>query len=325
MVRRFKPDIVHLHWINDGAVGIGDLDRFGVPLVWTLHDMWPLTGGCHHSHDCRLFEEHCIRCPLLERPLWPDFSRRVFARKLSAWKNLDFSIVSPSQWLARRAASSRLFRDQEISVIGNGIDTRIFKPMDQATARHAWNLPKNRKIILFGALNFCQDQNKGFDLFCESISKINPAAKQDIHIALFGEHNLPESLDLGVPVSNIGKLSDEISLAVLYAAADVMSVPSRAESCGQVAMEAMACGTPVVAFDNSGLADLVTHERDGYLAPAFDTSAFSDGLEWTLEDDNRNSSLREEARAKAEQHFDLRPVVELYRSLYSRILPGTSV
>lgn len=162
IVAGLSPDLVHLHWITGGFVPVQTLAWIRQPVVWTLHDDWPLTGGCHLAGTCRGFQETCGRCPQLHSSRERDLSRWVHSEKMHAWHTQEIIAVAPSHWLAERAKSSSIFRSRRIEVIPNGIDIQRYRPLDKAQARVILGLPDNPKIILFGAVKATSDPNKGF-------------------------------------------------------------------------------------------------------------------------------------------------------------------
>ena len=318
-IKSIAPDVVHLHWICGGMLRIEELKRINKPIVWTLHDMWAFTGGCHYSDDCDRFQRDCGNCPQLNRSSKNDLSQSILKRKKRAWAGLDITIVTPSKWLAECAKESSLFKDRRIEVIHNGLDINLYKPIDKTTARKIWDLPSNKKLILFGAMSVTSDHRKGFDLLYEGLKQLAVKWSDKAELVVFGSSE-PENLpDFGLPVHYLGRLQDDVSLSLLYSAADVMVVPSRQEAFGQTASESLACGTPVVTFGATGLLDIVEYQINGYLAKPFDTGDLATGIDWILSDDNRHKELCIKARKKAVACFDIENVAKQYESLYQEI------
>jgi len=315
-IKSIAPDIVHLHWICGGMLRIEDLKRINKPIVWTLHDMWAFTGGCHYSGGCDRFQQDCGNCPQLNRSSKNDFSRSIFRRKKESWNGLNITIVTPSKWLAECAKKSSLFKDRRIEVIHNGLDLNVFKPIDKATAREIWDLPTDKKLILFGAMSATSDHRKGFDLLYKGLKQLAAKWSGKAELVVFGASEPENPPDFGLPVHYLGRLHDDISLALLYAAADVMVVPSRQEAFGQTASESLACGTPVVSFGATGLLDIIDHKLNGYLAKPFDTSDLAAGIDWVLSDNSRHKELCIKAREKAVACFDIEKIAGQYAELY---------
>ena len=169
-IKSISPDIIHLHWICGGMLRIEELKQINKPIVWTLHDMWAFTGGCHYSDGCDRFQQDCGNCLQLNKSGKKDLSRSILRRKKRTWSGLDITIVTPSKWLAECAKESSLFKNRRIEVIHNGLDLNLFKPIDKATAREIWDLPTDKKLILFGAMSATSDHRKGFDLLYEGLN-----------------------------------------------------------------------------------------------------------------------------------------------------------
>ncbi|MHA1755360.1 MAG: glycosyltransferase family 4 protein [Promethearchaeota archaeon] len=319
-VKDISPDIVHLHWIASGFIRIENLAKINKPIIWTLHDSWAFTGGCHIPFDCKKYIKSCGCCPILNSNKKRDLSYKIWKRKEKSWKNLDLTVVTPSSWLGECAKKSSLFYKTRVEVIPNGIDLSRFKPIDKNIARDILCLSKDKKIILFGAMSAINDQNKGFHLLKEALKKASAKKNKNIELLIFGSSKPKDEEDLGFKTHYLGHLNDEISLALVYSAADVMIVPSMQEAFGQTASESLACGTPVVAFGNTGLSDIVEHQKNGYLAKPFDTTDLAFGIKWVLEEDKKWKKLSHNAREKVINQFDIVKVAKRYEDLYKDIL-----
>ncbi|AFY36219.1 glycosyltransferase family 4 protein [Calothrix sp. PCC 7507] len=320
-IENLRPDIINLHWISREFLKLEELQRLKTPLIWTLHDMWAFTGGCNYSGDCDRYTNTCGACPQLASSKESDLTRWVWNRKAKAWKNLNLTIVSPSTWLAERAKASSLFKDLRIEVIPNGLDTQKYQPFSQQVAREVLNLPQDKQLVLFGALNASQDKRKGFQLLLPALQSLSQTGWSDrLELVVFGASEPENPPDLGFKCHYLGQLKDNLSLALAYSSADVMVVPSYQEAFGQTASESMACGTPVVAFNATGLKDIVDHQQNGYLAKPYEVEDLAQGIVWILENTERHQKLRFYARKKAEKTFSLGIQASRYLSLYTEIL-----
>ena len=318
-VRKIEPKIINLHWICNGFLKIENLAKFNKPIVWTLQDMWAFTGGCHYTNNCDRYTDSCGSCPQLHSSKQRDLSRWIWQRKAKAWKNLNLTIVAPSSWMAKCAASSSLFQDLRIEVIPFCLDTTKYKPINKQVARESLNLPQEKQLIMFGALAATKDRRKGFHLLIHALQSLNLSEWQDkIELVVFGASLSENPIDLGFKTNYLGHLNDDVSLAIVYSAADVMVVPSLQEAFGQTASESLACGTPVVAFDATGLKDIVEHQQNGYLAKAYEFEDLAKGIGWVLEHKERHQQLCVKARQKAEKEFNLPLQAKRYLSLYLR-------
>ncbi len=319
-INSILPDIVHFHWICDGMLRIEDLKRINKPIIWTLHDMWAFTGGCHYNEGCERYVESCSNCPQLNRSGKNDLSRSVLKRKKKAWSQLDITIVTPGNWLAECAKKSSLFKGRRVEVIHNGLNLNLFKPINKTTARKICNLPVNKKLVLFGAMCATSDHRKGFDLLYEGLKQLAVKYSDKAELILFGASEPENPPDFGLPVHYLGCLHDDVSLSLLYAAVDVMVVPSLQEAFGQTASESLACGTPIVAYGATGLLDIVEHQINGYFAKPFDVSDLAAGIDWVLSNENRHKELCLKARGKAMACFDIKKIAKQYAELYKDII-----
>ena len=321
-VKEIAPDLINLHWITGGFLQVETIAKFNKPIIWTLHDMWAFTGGCHYNLDCDRYTNSCGACPQLHSKKNWDLSRWVWQRKAKAWQKLDLTIVTPSKWLAECAKSSSLFQNSTVKVIPNGLDIHKYQPSDKQLARKLWELPQDKQIILFGAISATSDPRKGFLLLQAALQHLRQwRSPADIELVVFGSSRPAQPIDLGFKVHYLGYLHDDISLAMVYSAADVTVVPSTQEAFGQTASESLACGTPVVAFNATGLQDIIGDRQNGYLAQPYQIDDLARGIVWVLEDKERYQKLALRARKKAEQEFSLETSARRYLSLYEDILP----
>ncbi len=320
-IARLNPDIINLHWVSAAFMQIETFAKLKRPLVWTLHDMWGFTGGCHVTGECDRYTASCGSCPQLNSNKDRDLSRWVWERKVKAWKDLNLTLVSPSSWLADCASASSIFRNTRIEVIPHGLDTQKYRPVNQRLAREILNLPQDKKLILFGALEATSDRNKGFHLLLPALQELSKSGySHDWEVIIFGASQPEKPPDLGFKTHYLGHLYDDISLISVYSAADVMLVPSLQESFGQTASESLACGTPVVAFNSTGLKDIVEHQQSGYLAKPYEVEDFAKGISWVLEKAERLEKLSFYAREKAEREFSLELQARRYSSLFHEIV-----
>ncbi|HXE97637.1 MAG TPA: glycosyltransferase family 4 protein [Dongiaceae bacterium] len=319
-VTGMTPDIIHLHWVAR-MMRLETLQRFNLPIVWTMHDSWAFTGGCYLPGDCTRYREACGNCPVLGSSQNDDLSHRVWQRKQKAWQNLNLTIIAPSRWMAECARASSLFRNSRIEVIPNGLDLNRFKPLDQRTARDILSLPQGKKLMLFGAKGATSDRNKGFHLLSEALRELatDRMINNSTELIVFGSSEPDPPPNLGFKTHYLGWQHDDVTLAQLYAAADVFILPSLQESLGYTAMESMACGTPCVAFNQGGVPDLIDHEQNGYLARPFDPVDLAQGIAWVLEDDQRRNEFRVLTRKKVAGVFAIERIAERHLELYRKI------
>lgn len=319
-INRSAADVIHLHWICAGLLSIEEIGKITKPVVWTMHDMWPFCGA---EHLTEVADEARWRVGYTQnsRPpqdRWLDIDRWVWRRKLRAWRR-PMHMVAPSRWLGECARSSTLMRNWEITVVPNVLDTHRYKPIQKQFARETLGLPLKGKIILFGAIYGIQLAYKGWDLLQPALIEVAKRVP-DVQTVIFGQGEPKNPPPLGMPLYWMGHLHDDATLALLYSAADVVVVPSRQESFGQTGSEAHACGCPVVAFNSTGLRDVVEDGVTGYLAEPYSSDDLVKGIEWVLEDDERHARLSAQARERAMRLWSYEAVVPQYVEVYRSAL-----
>jgi len=316
-INKLNPDVVHLHWINGGMLRVEDLPKIKAPIVWSLHDMWPFTGGCHYDELCDAYKNECGECVVLGSKKKKDISRKIFNRKQKTYsKIMDITVIGLSNWLKTCAEKSSLLQDKLIVNLPNPIDTGLFRAFDKKKARELWGVPLDKKLILFGAMGATSDPRKGFNELTDALKHID---RDDVEFVVFGASAPLNSPNIGFKINYVGRLSDDVSLVTLYSAVDVMLVPSLQENLSNAIMESLSCGTPVVGFDIGGNSDLIEHKKNGYLAQAFDSSDLASGIEWILDND-KYEDICSNGRDKVMREFDSDVVAKDYIKLYERIV-----
>ena len=316
-----SADLIHLHWVAR-MMRLETLSLLTAPIVWTLHDSWAFTGGCYLPGDCTRYRQSCGACPVLGCAKESDLSHRVWRRKEEAWRGLNLTIIAPSRWMAACARASSLLGKLRIEVIPNGVDVQSYKPVEKHAARKRYSLPKDKKLILFGGKSATLDPNKGFHLYQEALRELAANTRNDqVELVFFGSLEPDKLSDLGFKSHYLGWQDDDIGLAQLYSAADVFVLPSIQESLGYTVMEAMACGTPAVAFSQGGVPDLIDHRQNGYLAKPYEPSDLARGLGWIIEDKHRWQELSFNARRKIENAFAMEKVAKRHLDLYQELAP----
>lgn len=326
--RQINADLIHLHWI----AFLADWPSFfaglpaDVPVVWTLHDMHPFSGGCHYDGGCGRFAKGCGHCPQLTAPGADDVSRRSLLVKQQTLRRRRIHVVSPSQWLERLARTSPVWpASATFSTIHNGIPLESFAPQDRGASRARWGIESHSFVAGFGADSLgCH--RKGLDLLREALSQCDAGMGDGgvpwTLLLMGADTQRAARLDLppGFRVVPTGFLHDTAGLASFYSACDVVVVPSREDNQPQVALEAMACGTPVAAFDSGGAGEFVREGVTGRLVAAGDTSALAAALMQLAADPGLRQNLGQRARLLVSREFDLVKQAARYESLYERLL-----
>jgi glycosyltransferase involved in cell wall biosynthesis len=332
--RHGQADLVHVHWLGNSTLSIEEIGRLPMPLVWTLHDQWAFCGAEHYTSPPQpdetgsSDERFAASYSPASRPAHeagPDLNRRTWLRKRRAWGR-PIHIVCPSQWLADCARRSTLMGNTSITVIPNPIHLDVWAPCDQAQARALLGLPTDRPLVLFGAMGGSADPRKGADLLLEALKRLRSQVAgtplEQLELVVFGHSRPAHPPDLDFPIHYSGHLHDDLSLRLLYAAADVFVIPSRQDNLPNTGLEAHACGTPVVAFATGGLVDIVHDRVTGALAEPFDPASLAAAIRWVLEDPQRRRQLGAAARQRAERLWDPKRVAGLYAEVYGQAMEG---
>lgn len=321
-LKKIDYDILHLHWINSRFLPLSCLPK-DKPIVWTLHDCWPFCGVCHYFLDCNQYMSGCGRCPHLKSGEQNDLSRMIIRKKERVYNNLDLHIVAPSKWIGQCAKDSYLFHNRKITVIPNCVDPELFRPLPESCLQPKVQSLKavfgEKSIIMFGAVNATTDRIKGIGKLVEALRIICESHQADqLALVIFGTDRPVEGIPAGIQTNYVGYLKDSFEFVSLYSIASVVVVPSYTEVFGQVAAEAMACGTPVTVFRCTGIQEVVD-DSCGYLARPFDASDLAKGILWCLEN-NKDGHLSRNARRKVLENFTPEIVGKHYFELYSSLL-----
>ena len=342
-----EADVIHLHWVNQGLLSLHGLQKIfksGKPVVWTMHDMWPMTAICHHAYDCEAYGTSCGNCHFLRRPGKNDLSAHVFRKKQAILNTTPTSHPSPltshpsplhfvavSEWLAEKARKSALIGQFPISVIPNVLSLQQFTIIDRTDARTALEI-NARYVIAFGAARL-DDPIKGFNYLTEALRLLtthktamrhSPPSEglgEALHLLLFGNVRDASIFNsLPVPYTYLGYISDTYRLSEVYSAANIVVSSSLYETFGQTLIEAMACGCVPVSFDGSGQADIITHEKNGYLAKRLSAESLAEGMEWALKkSESEGMTLRKDLRRSVVRRYGESVVANQYVNLYSTI------
>lgn len=310
-----EADIIHLHWINQGFISINGLKKIiasGKPVVWTMHDMWPCTGICHHSRECDNYYDGCHDCRYLRFPCKTDMSSVIYRRKEAAYKAANITFVTCSKWLKGRAGHSGLLAGHNLMDIPNPIDTDFYKPTGQTDR-------KEELRILFGAAKIT-DKRKGIDYFIEACNLLKKKySGLNLKVVCYGQNSEVLSSLLPYPVESLGYISADTAIRDLYDSVDLFVTPSLEENLPNTIMEAMACGVPCVGFNVGGIPEMIGHKETGYVAEYKSAEDFADGIAWTL-DGSRYEQLSKASRKKVIDNYSQDKVAGQYISLYKSLL-----
>lgn len=314
-----EADIIHLHWINQAYLSlenIRQLMEIPKPIVWTMHDMWPCTGICHHARGCDKFQAQCNSCYFLGEKKEKDISYKTFLKKKELYDSFSLTWVGCSNWVADKARKSNLTKGKNILSIPNPIDISVFKMNEKRVSREKLNLPLDKKLLLFGAVNI-SDERKGFSYLLEALTLFSET--REVELVVFG--SVKENITSLIPVKihAMGYLTDTEKIVDLYNAVDVFVTSSLDENLPNTIMEAMACGTPCVGFDTGGIPEMIDHKVNGYVAEYKNVSDLVSGLDWTLQQID-SPEIRKACLEKVRNNYSEEIVSEKYIHLYNNIM-----
>ncbi len=320
-----EADIIHLHWINQGMLslkGIRKILKSGKPVVWTLHDLWPVSGICHYASLCDKFITGCKQCPLLpKRIICPDLAKHVWKKKKHIYQDSCIHFVACSEWLANTARKSGLTKGLSVSAIPNPIDTNIFQPLDKIKTRRELGLPEGKKVVLFVAQKVT-DTRKGASLLIEAVNKIKaeqPDTENNIVVAILGSNADVLKQQINFQCIELGYISGDKRLVKVYSAADVFVLPSLEDNLPNTIMEALACGVPCVGFNVGGIPEMIDHLKNGYVAEYKNAGDLAKGIWWVLSEAD-SEKLSQNALHKIHTSYSQQSVALRYIEVYEQAL-----
>lgn len=309
-----EADVIHIHWTQNSFLSLNELEKLeklGKKIIWTLHDMWAFTGGCHYNQTCEKFKTNCHACPQLKNTFILDFSKNIFKKKQKVYsKNIE--IVTPSVWLGRESMNSTLLKNNTHHVIPYNIDFNLFNQKDKIEAKKHFGINPDKKIILFVSMNV-EDSRKGFEYLKSAIldlEKADSLFSEKYEILAIGRNNNENHFKTRVHYT--GRLSDFEKISMAYSAADVFVAPSVQDNLPNTVIESLACGTPVVAFNIGGMVDMIEHESNGYIARFGSEKELANGILYCTSKDLSANCVN-----SAKFKFDTKKVVEKYLNLYN--------
>jgi glycosyltransferase involved in cell wall biosynthesis len=292
----FKADVLNVHWTNFGYLSIEEMGKITTPFVWTLHDIWAVTGGMNYEND--LLSQDCSNYRGIEK--W------VINRKKNNWKK-PFHVVTPSRWLADVVRRSEIGQNWTIHTIPNSLDLEVFAPLD---TNHA---PANRKTLIVSLGGDLDDSRKGFDLLTTALGSVST----DIDLLVVGHAQPPTNWPSEMPPTQwLGYLGDS-ELVQAYGRADIAVVPSRQDNLPQTATEPTACGLPVVAFNIGGLPDIVEPGVNGYLATPWEPLDLAHGIDLIASDERTLNNMKLAARQRALALWSPEKIARQYEEAFS--------
>jgi glycosyltransferase involved in cell wall biosynthesis len=280
-----EADVINLHWVNHGYLSVdnvGQLLSLNKPILWHLHDFWPVTGGCHYPDRCNRYQISCGNCPALQNPHPADLAWQQFEKKITVYSKNPPVFVAASAWLADCVAKASLLTQTGASVIHipNPIDSADYYPADKSAAKKQLQLNPKRKHLLFAAMN-TSDPRKGFDLLVRGLKALKEQCTHDIELLIAGKCTTDLTAKLPYPSRLLGSLGPA-NMRQAYQAADVFVIPSLQDNLPNTVLESLHCGTPVAGFTTGGIPEMVSSGINGYLAKEVSDKGLAEAIDLCL-------------------------------------------
>lgn len=303
-----RADVIYVHWVQMGFMTLGGFEKLiktGKKIIFFMHDMWYVTGGCHNSFDCKGYQVDCSNCPILDKNKWITSSQLNLKASIFNHENVFF--VSPSKWLMDCAKKSISTKRRPIYYIPNYFRSKHFVPQDKIQSKLKLGIDPNVKVIAFGAVTLFSAY-KGFGYLEKALNYLPSIFPSDgVQILIFGSGTENEMKNrFPYEFKFLGYLSSEEQLALAYGASDVFVIPSIADNQPTMVVESLACGVPVVGFETGGIPDMIKHKSNGYLAKAKDYADLAEGIKYCLQENLKGYQL---------EYFDPNNLMGLHANL----------
>lgn len=320
-IREKQIDIVHFHNIANSYFGFEDIEEVGkyCKVVWTLHEMWALTGHCGHNLECRQWRTGCKKCPDIHRavPINRDCAGKVWVRKKRAFSNKSIVFVTPSKWLENRCRESYL-KHEYITTINNGIHFSQYIKEDKVALRKKYGVAEERKVLLFVAANI-QNEYKGFSFLEEAL--IGMENTDEYSLVIMGSGIVSQKLKQKMDVVEVGIIREEYHKQEIYRMADLLVITSIAENFPTVVLEAMASGIPVLGFDTGGISEMID-ESCGWIVEKGNSEAMRQGIVGAFGDKDLLKSKGDLCIEKYRNNYKMSNMIDNYIKLYTQIVNG---
>lgn len=317
---QFKlSDLVHYHVIHNGYFNIASLPilTHQKPSIWTLHDPWAITGHCIHPYQCNKWITGCGNCQDLdvEYAVSKDRTALMWKIKKNIYNKSEIDIVVASKWMLNLAQQSPLLSKFKIHHISLGVDLEKFRPMDSEGAKKDFGVTPGSVVVCFRATN---SKFKGLSYIKDCLRLL----KTDKRICLmtFNERGLIDEFIGKYQIIDLGWVNDDEKIVKAYNAADIFLMPSTAESFGMMAIEAMACSKPVIAFDGTSLSEIIMPPVGGVSVLQGDVSALVSALETLIDNKEMRIKIGESALRLVEENYDAMENTTRHIELYNDVL-----
>lgn len=309
-----ESDVINIHWINFGFLSLRDIENLYAlkkPIVWTLHDMWLFTGGCHYSGDCEQFKENCANCSIVYMKKTPALQ---WKKKELIFNKNKINIVAPSQWLVDASKKASLTRNAHSICVPNTLDSSVFSNLSKKEACEKLSLDPSKKYILFSAAN-PNDVRKGFSYFVSAVETLKKEYDNhaQVELLVMGKEQKVFS-SLALKVNNLGFISSEEKAALIYSAASVFVIPSLEDNLPNTIMEALSSGTPCVGFAIGGIQEMIKSGVNGYLAAPRNDKDLAKGIIEVL---NSSNHLEQGARNWMIEKYSNEVIAKQYLKVFN--------
>lgn len=288
-------------------------------VIWTIHDPWMMTGHCVYPFDCERWKCGCGSCPNLEIPFQVRRDSTALMWRIKHWlmHHSNVTLIVASKWMYENVRMSPILSHLPCHIIPLGVDLEEFKPMDREQCRKKFGIPDDADVLAF-RFKGADDQIKGWSFIKEALLAINP--QKPIYILVFEGKGGLDSLKQKYNVIELGWSKGLDAVIQALNAADIFLMPSTAEAFGMMAVESMACGTPVIVFDGTALPDVIHAPEGGVSVPAKDSKALADAITELLEDKQRYDQLVENGLRIVQEEYALEKYIQRHIELYISLL-----
>jgi glycosyltransferase involved in cell wall biosynthesis len=307
--------IIHLHWIN-GMIDTKFLYSnllISKNVVWTMHDMVPITGGCHYSLNCSKYLEICEECPAVRRPFRKAVSINKIKKNLIFEKRKNLIIVVPSKWFAKKFQDIKFFNIKKLKIIPNPVEDIFFKDVNKIESRNNLKIPRDSFIIGFVSQNI-DNPLKNFEFLLNTLGAISSKSKRPVVVLAIGQSKKSKIYkQFGVLVT--GTIQNEVDLLENYSAVDVMVSTSNAETFGLSIAEAAAIGIPSIVLSGTATEEMVENGKTGFTVQ--DETEFISKVIEVIERQDLLKELGKNAKIMANSRYRVRNIIRQYDEIYN--------
>ena len=325
IIKKLDPDIINIHWTHGNKMIpleiLYNLTKLK-PIVWTIHDMYPFTGGCHYSYDCNRYKDGCYNCPQIENKLL-DFTNLSWKKKQETYNKIkNLQLVTPSKWM-QDCISQSILKNIPVKTIPYGLDTDKYKPFKNYSIREIFNITQNDDVILF----FGKNKRKGDDLIVECIiqylRQYNKTNINNLHLINCGKLiNLPSEIinNKKIITHKIGRVINENLLISLYNISDILLLPTRADNLPSTVIESISCGTPVVTTNIGGIPDMIIDNLNGLVVQSNSSKELASAINQCFQDKTKLAEMGKAARLYAINNYSMSIQAGKYSKLFSELI-----